>query len=236
MNLDLQQNPIKDFTSVNQEERKKIRIKSGDTVKVWIKIKEKDKVRLQAFEGLVLSVKHGTEPGATFTVRKVSNGVGIEKIFPLYSPNIDKIEITKKGQVRKSKLYYLREKVAREIRRQMRRAKIVSVSTTSDIEENEKKIKEAEQMKKAEEEAQKVEEEKRAEQEKVEAEKKVQEETEKSEEKPQEEKEDEEKAETPVEEEEEEAETEKPVEEKKGELEKEEAEKLETEEDTEKKA
>lgn len=148
--------PVKDFTSVNVQERKDIDVKAGDTVKVTVKIKEtnkgKEKVRLQVFEGLVLSRKHGNEPGATICVRKVSKGVGVERIFPVYSPIIDKIEITKKGGVRKSKLYYLREKVAREIRRQMRRAKLVNVATTSDIEETERKIKQAEEAKNLEEE------------------------------------------------------------------------------------
>ena len=120
--------PLKDFTSINVDERKKIDVRAGDTVKVTVKIKEnnkgKEKVRLQVFEGLVLSRKHGNEVGATICVRKVSKGVGVERIFPIYSPIIDKIEIVKKGGVRKSKLYYLREKVAKEIRRQMRRGKI----------------------------------------------------------------------------------------------------------------
>ena len=147
--------PVKDFTSVNVEERKKIDVRAGDTVKVTVKIKEtnkgKEKIRLQIFEGLVLSRKHGNEPGATICVRKVSKGIGVERIFPIYSPIIDKIEVVKKGGVRKSKLYYLREKVAKEIRRQMRRAKLVNVATTSDIEETEKRIKEAEEAKMAEE-------------------------------------------------------------------------------------
>jgi large subunit ribosomal protein L19 len=148
--------PIKDFTSVNVEERQKIDVRAGDTVKVTVKIKEsnkgKEKIRLQIFEGLVLSRKHGNEAGATICVRKVSKGIGVERIFPIYSPTIDKIEIVKKGGVKKSKLYYLREKVAKEIRRQMRRAKLVNVTTTSDIEETEKKIRKAEDAKKAEEE------------------------------------------------------------------------------------
>ncbi len=151
--------PVKDFTSVNVEERKKLQIKAGDTVKVWVKIKEKDnkgkeKTRLQAFEGLVISTKHGNENGATFTVRKVSYGVGIERIFPLFSPMIDKIEVIKRGNVRKSKLYFIREKVSKQIKRLTRRAEMLGISTTSDIEETERKIKEAEEAaKKAEEEA-----------------------------------------------------------------------------------
>ena len=72
-------------------ERKKLDIRAGDTVKVWQKIQEKGKTRLQMFDGLVLAVKHGKEAGGTFTVRKVASGVGVEKIFPIYSPMIDKI-------------------------------------------------------------------------------------------------------------------------------------------------
>jgi large subunit ribosomal protein L19 len=111
-------------------------------------------VRLQAFEGLVVGTKHGNEAGATFTVRKISYGVGIERIFPLFSPMIDKIELLKKGSVRKSKLYFVREKVTKEIKRLTRRAKLVGLTTSSDIAETERKIKEAEEAaKKAEEEA-----------------------------------------------------------------------------------
>ena len=104
---------------VNMEERKKLGLRSGDTIRVWQKIKEGDKTRLQAFEGLVLSRKHGDEAGATFTVRKVVDGVGVERIFPLYSPIIDEIEIVRRSEVRRSKLYFIREKSSKEIRRQM---------------------------------------------------------------------------------------------------------------------
>jgi len=89
-------------------------------VRVWQKIVEKGKTRLQAFEGLVLACKHGREAGATFTVRNVSSGVGVEKIFPLYSPVIDKIEVVKRSKVRRAKLYHIREKAAKEVSRQMR--------------------------------------------------------------------------------------------------------------------
>lgn len=109
------------ISAVNIEERKALNLRSGDTVRIWQKVKEKDKTRLQAFEGLVLSRKHGSEAGATFTVRKVLDGVGVEKIFPLYSPIIDKIEILRRSKVRRAKLYFVREKAAKEIRRQMRR-------------------------------------------------------------------------------------------------------------------
>lgn len=107
-------------STLNVSDRKKLSLRAGDTVKVWQKITEKDKTRLQAFDGLVLAVKHGAEAGATFTVRKVASGVGVEKIFPLYSPNIDKVEIMKRAKVRRAKLYHIREKAAKEVRRQMR--------------------------------------------------------------------------------------------------------------------
>src|SRR5210317_1146625 len=122
------------ISPVNIKKRQDIGIRAGDTVRVSQKIQEKGKTRIQVFEGVVLARKHGDEPGATFTVRKVSNGVGVEKIFPLYSPNIDKIEIVKRAKVRRAKLYYIREKVAREIKRQMRRMSLVSLGTESEME------------------------------------------------------------------------------------------------------
>ena len=105
------------------EERKKWEpvINTGNTVKVWQKVKEGDKFRLQSFEGLIIAHKHGMEPGATFTVRKIAEGVGVERIFPVYSPNIEKIDLVKSSRVRRSKLYYVREKAAKEIKKKMRR-------------------------------------------------------------------------------------------------------------------
>jgi len=135
---------------VNMEERKGLGIRAGDTVRVHQKIQDKGKTRIQIFEGLVLARKHGDEPGATFTVRKVASGVGVEKIFPLYSPLIDKLEIVRRAKVRQSKLYYIRDKVNREIKRQMRRMSLVSMSTESGAEAT---IREAEEAKLAEEEA-----------------------------------------------------------------------------------
>ena len=108
---------------INIEQRKGWDIKSGNTVKVWQKIKEGDKFRLQAFEGLIIAHKHGYEPGATFTVRKISNGIGVERIFPLFSPNIEKVEVVKRSKARKAKLYYVRDKPAKEIRRKMKTLK-----------------------------------------------------------------------------------------------------------------
>ena len=79
----------------------------GDTVKVHVKISEGEKERIQVFEGVVIS-KRGSLSSATFTVRKVSYGVGVEKIFPLHSPALDKIEVVTRGRVRRAKIYYLR--------------------------------------------------------------------------------------------------------------------------------
>ena len=103
-------------------------MKTGWTVKVYQKIKEGDKSRVQAFEGIIIARKHGNEPGGTITVRKVSGGVGVEKTFPLHLPTLTKIEVVKKAGTRKSKLYYLREKSARETRKKMKAEKAV-VST-----------------------------------------------------------------------------------------------------------
>jgi large subunit ribosomal protein L19 len=108
------------FTPVNIEARKKLDLRAGDTVRVIQKIEEKGKTRLQTFEGLILACKHGKEAGATFTVRRVKNGMGVEKIFPLYSPIIDGIEIIKRSKVRRSKLYYVRRKAAKEISKRLR--------------------------------------------------------------------------------------------------------------------
>lgn len=83
--------------------------RSGDTVKVFQKIKEGDKERIQVFEGLVIARKHGKGSSATFTVRKIAAGVGVEKIYPLHSPLIEKIEVMKSTKVRRSKLYFVRQ-------------------------------------------------------------------------------------------------------------------------------
>ncbi len=114
---------------VKVQDRKNFDIRSGDTIRVWQKIQEKDKTRLQAFEGLVIAVKHGKEAGATFTVRRVASGVGVEKIFPLYSPIIDSIETLKRSKVRRAKLYHVRDKAAKEIRRQMRNIRALPDNT-----------------------------------------------------------------------------------------------------------
>ena len=99
--------------TITQMERESMRLDlpdfaAGDTVKVHVKIKEGEKERLQAFQGVVIS-KRGGRSNATFTVRKVSYGIGVERIFPLHSPSIDKIEVITRGRVRRSKIYYLRK-------------------------------------------------------------------------------------------------------------------------------
>ena len=121
------------FSPVDIEARKALDFHAGDTVRVWSKIAEEKtstkankksettvKFRLQAFEGTVLARKHGTEPGATFTVRRIASGVGVERIFPLYSPMVDKIEMVRKSRARRSKLYYIRTKAVKDVRRKMR--------------------------------------------------------------------------------------------------------------------
>ena len=121
-------------------DRKKLDIRSGDTIRVWQKIQEKDKktdkmkTRLQAFEGLVIAVKHGKEAGGTFTVRRMASGVGVEKIFPLYSPMIDSVETVKRSKVRRAKLYHIRDKAAKEIRRQMRNIRTAPDNSASEEE------------------------------------------------------------------------------------------------------
>ncbi len=112
------------YTGANIEERQKLDFRAGDTVRVQQKIQEKGKTRLQAFEGLVLARKHGNEAGATFTVRRIASGVGVERIYPLYSPMIDKIEVVKRSAVRRAKLYHIRDKAAKDIRRQMRNVRM----------------------------------------------------------------------------------------------------------------
>lgn len=116
------------ISPVDMNARKNLDLRPGDTVRVHQKIEEKGKYRIQLFEGLVLARKHGSEAGGTFTVRRVLSGVGVEQIFPLYSPMIDKIEVVKRSRVRRAKLYYIREKVAREARRMLRRTRLLNVS------------------------------------------------------------------------------------------------------------
>ena len=84
----------------------------GDTVRVYVKIREGDRERIQAFEGTVIA-KKGSGVAETFTVRRVSYGVGVERVFPLHSPNVAAVKVIRKGKVRRSKLYYLRDRVGK---------------------------------------------------------------------------------------------------------------------------
>jgi large subunit ribosomal protein L19 len=133
-------------TSVNVASRAGLGIRPGDTVRVEQKIIEfkrgkgtdkKEKItktaRTQAFEGLVLAVKHGAEAGASFTVRATLSGVGVEKVFPLYSPAIDSIEIVRRSKVRRAKLYFIREKAAKEVKKQLRNARRVSITEEVEV-------------------------------------------------------------------------------------------------------
>jgi len=128
-------------------------IRPGDTVQVLQKVKEKDKERIQVFEGLVLARKHGKGISATITVRKVISGIGVEKIFPIHSPAIEKIEISKKGKVRRAKLYYLRKKVGKKAKLKRKEfvkamvekepeAEIIEEKPTEEIKGKEKESKE----------------------------------------------------------------------------------------------
>ena len=110
-----------------QKKNIKVQFRAGDTVKVFFKVVEGGNERIQVFEGVVIQRK-GTGLTETFTVRKISFGVGVERIFPIHSPRIDKIQVVRKGKVRRSKLYYLRElagKAARitEVQKQQTAAK-----------------------------------------------------------------------------------------------------------------
>ncbi|MEW6670250.1 MAG: 50S ribosomal protein L19 [Thermodesulfobacteriota bacterium] len=112
--------------TVKQIEREMMRLDlpsffPGDTVKVHVKIKEGEKERIQAFQGVVISKRKGLA-NATFTVRKVSYGIGVERIFPLHSPVIDRIEVLTRGRVRRSKVYYLRKLKGKAARLKEKRA------------------------------------------------------------------------------------------------------------------
>ena len=87
-------------------------VEIGDTVRVQVRIKEGEKERLQAFEGTVIAKKHGGV-SETFTVRRVSHGVGVERVFPVHSPNVDSIQVIRHGKVRRSKLYYIKNRVGK---------------------------------------------------------------------------------------------------------------------------
>ena len=130
-------------------------IRPGDVVRVHLKLPEKTKAgsqRTQVFEGLIIARKHGKGPNATFTVRKISLGVGVERIFPLFCPTIFKIEVVKRSKVRRAKLYYMRERRGKKAR--MKTKELLGVSWEEEKpkkpkeEKEEKTEKESEESKK----------------------------------------------------------------------------------------
>ena len=114
----MSQQLIREITAEYLKERPEFR--PGDTVKVYVKIKEGDRERIQLFEGLVIK-KRGGGISETFTVRKISNGVGVERTFPVHAPNVDKIDVVRKGKVRRAKLNYIRKLSAKAARIKERR-------------------------------------------------------------------------------------------------------------------
>jgi len=105
---------IIEFNKTIRAKKKMPEIKAGDVVKAYLKIKEGEKERTQIFEGLVIAIKGGQSSSPTITVRKISNGVGVEMIIPLYSPNVQKIVPVKRAKVRQAKLYYVRGLTAKK--------------------------------------------------------------------------------------------------------------------------
>ena len=111
-------------------------IRPGDTLRIHQKIKEKGKERIQAFEGIVIARKHGKGISSTITVRKVISGIGVEKVFPIHSPIIEKIEILKRGRVRRAKLYYLRKAKGKKTKlKRKKSAEAITEKTPETIEE-----------------------------------------------------------------------------------------------------
>jgi len=109
-------NIAEELKNIGISKKKIPEIKPGDTVRVYQKIKEGDKERVQAFEGLVIAVGAGVGTNATITVRKIVEGVGVEKVIPLYSTMIEKIEVKKRSKVRRAKLYYMRGRTGKSAR------------------------------------------------------------------------------------------------------------------------
>lgn len=105
---------LKYFSDVCLKEKPPV-FNVGDTIRVGVRIKEGEKSRVQAFEGIVIAKKHGGIQ-ETFTVRRMSHGVGVERVFPLHSPVVETVEVVRQGRVRRSKLYYLRDRVGKAAR------------------------------------------------------------------------------------------------------------------------
>lgn len=105
-------NLMESFIAKNTPAKEAPQVSIGDTVRVHLKVKEGNRERIQVFEGTVIAKKHGGM-NESFTVRRISYGVGVEKVFPLYSPAIDHVETVRRGKVRRAKLYYLRDRVGK---------------------------------------------------------------------------------------------------------------------------
>ncbi len=148
--------------SAETKKRKNLDMRAGDTVRVSVKIEERGKTRTQEFEGIVLARKHGNEPGATFTVRRTSGGLGVEKIFPLFSPLIEKIEVIKRSKVRQANLYHIRRKAAKEVKRYIKNVRntpdvIEEEETKPELEEKTEELKEKSETEEKEKPAEKTE-------------------------------------------------------------------------------
>lgn len=114
------------------------KLRSGMKIRVWQKIKEGDKERIQAFEGLVITVKHGRGKSGTFTVRKISSGVGVERIFPFHTPTVEKIEVLSQAKVRRAKLYYLRDRIGKKAK--MKQVELTEVVADKETKESKEKL------------------------------------------------------------------------------------------------
>lgn len=108
------------FNQKNASPNKFEGIRVGWTIKVWQKLKEGEKVKSQIFDGIVVARKHGDSPSGTITIRKVFGGIGVEKVYPVCLPSVEKVAVVKKSHVNRAKLYYLRRKSAKEIRKKTR--------------------------------------------------------------------------------------------------------------------
>lgn len=125
----MSQQIISTFADKHNPASKYADLKVGMTVRVHQRLKAGEKGKNQIFEGIIIARKHGDEAGATMTVRRSIGGYGVEKVYPLRLPSIDKIEVVKAGRTRRAKMYYLRDKTAKEIRRKTRsEASVVSVA------------------------------------------------------------------------------------------------------------
>ena len=124
-------NIIHAFANSNNPANRWGDLKVGWTIRVHQKLKEGEKGKASIFEGIIIAKKHGDEPGASITVRRVTGVYGVEKVYPLRLPSIEKIDVVKHGRTRRSKMYYLRDKTAREIRKKTRaetiKAKVLEV-------------------------------------------------------------------------------------------------------------